>query len=354
MIRALRATSRPSLAWRLLAPLLVAALALSSQALAPPAAEAGGSDTIAALRARQQQAEADMRRADRQIEKLQRLRKQHVRLLRQARRHLKAAAQRRDTARKKARLADARLDQLQLRLARKTQVRPDPKGRQAVDAPRLRKRVRVQQQRVRQLETKLRKAQRKVDAARKLKESRQHKPTTERIAKRKAERERAEDRLSSAIAAMLARSKDRAGRIGVASSRDFRVPVKGRVSQPFGCTGYYLNPRRGSCRHFHDGVDIAAPKGQAVRASASGYVAYVGYSPWDRGRRAFVVIIGHSRGYKTVYAHLTPSRHVRAGERVERGQRIGRVGLTGRTSGPHVHWEVWQHAQPRNPFKAGG
>ena len=354
MIRALRAASGPGVAWRLLAPLLVAGLVLSSGALAPAPVEAGGSDTIAALRIRQQQAEVDMRRADRQIEKLQRLRKQHLRLLKQARKQHKTAALRRDVARKKAKLADARLDQLQLRLARKTQVRPDPKGRQAVDAPRLRKQVRAQQQRVRQLEVKLRKAQRKVDAARRLKKSRQHKPTAERIAKRKAERERAEDRLSSAITAMLARSKDRAGRIGVASSRDFKGPVKGRISQPYGCTGFYLNPRRGSCRHFHDGVDIAARKGKAVRASASGYVAYVGYSPWDNGRRAFVVIIGHSRGYKTVYAHLKPSRPVRAGERIERGQRIGRVGMTGRTSGPHVHWEVWQHEVPRNPFKAGG
>jgi murein DD-endopeptidase MepM/ murein hydrolase activator NlpD len=295
-----------------------------------------------------------MRRADRQIEKLQRLRQQHKRLLKQARKQHKVAAQRRDNARKRAKLANARLDQLQLRLARTTQVRPDPKGRQAVLAPKLRQKVQAQKQRVRQLEAKLRKAQRRVDAARKLKQSRQHKPTAKRMAKRKAERERAEDRLSIAIAAMLARSKDRAGRIGVASSRDFRAPTTGQVSQRYGCTGYYVNPRRGSCRHFHDGVDIAARKGKAVRASASGYVAFVGFSPWDQGRRAFVVIIGHSRGYKTVYAHLKPSRQVRAGDRVERGELIGRVGMTGRTSGPHVHWEVWQHDAPRNPFKAGG
>jgi murein DD-endopeptidase MepM/ murein hydrolase activator NlpD len=354
MFRALRAPSRTDRAWRLLAPLLVLVLALSAQALAPAPVEAGGSDTIAALRTRQLQAEADMRRADRQIEKLQRLRHQHKRLLKQARKQLKVAVRQRDTARKRAKLANVRLDQLQLRLARATQVRPDPKGRQAVDAPKLRKHVRAQRQRVGQLEAKLRKAQRKVDAARELKDSRKRKPTAERMAKRKAERERAEDRLIAAITAMLARSKDRAGRIGVASSRDFRVPVKGRVSQRYGCTGYYLNPPRGGCRHFHDGVDIAARKGKAVRASSSGYVAFAGYSPWDGGRRAFVVIIGHSRGYKTVYAHLQPRRQVRAGDRVERGQLIGRVGLTGKTSGPHVHWEVWQRDASRNPFRAGG
>ena len=141
--------------------------------------------------------------------------------------------------------------------------------------------------------------------------------------------------------------------MGPASTRSFKTPVAGTITQPYGCTGYYANSRRGNCRHFHDGVDIAARKGKAVRASADGYVAYVGYSPWDSGARAFIVIIGHSRGYETVYAHLKPAREIRAGVRVDRGELIGRVGMTGLTSGPHVHWEVKRSGTTVNPMKAG-
>ena len=97
---------------------------------------------------------------------------------------------------------------------------------------------------------------------------------------------------------------------------------------------------RDRCGRFHDGIDIATPRGTRVHASAAGYVAYVGWNPWDRGRRAFVVIIGHARGIETVYAHLAPVRMVRAGQAVKRGQAIGVVGLTGHTTGAHVHWEV--------------
>jgi murein DD-endopeptidase MepM/ murein hydrolase activator NlpD len=90
-----------------------------------------------------------------------------------------------------------------------------------------------------------------------------------------------------------------------------------------------------------------------VRASAAGYVAYVGWNPWDRGRRAFVVIIAHRRGYESIYAHLKPQRNVRAGQRVRRGQVIGVVGLTGHTSGAHVHWEVSRHFRTSDPRRAG-
>ena len=113
------------------------------------------------------------------------------------------------------------------------------------------------------------------------------------------------------------------------------------------------NPRRGSCRHFHDGVDIAAPKGTKVRASADGYVAYAGFSPWDNGSRAYIVIIGHANGYESVYAHLQPKRSVRAGQKVKRGDVIGSVGMTGLTSGPHVHWEIRRGGVDLNPLRAG-
>jgi len=137
-----------------------------------------------------------------------------------------------------------------------------------------------------------------------------------------------------------------------ATRRGFRKPVRGHVSQRYGCTGYRSNPKRGRC-WFHDGIDIAGPRGSKVRASADGYVAYVGRNPWDRGRRSFVVIVGHARGYETVYAHLKPVRRVKAGQRVRRGQVVGVVGMTGHTSGPHVHWEVKKHGRTVDPRRAG-
>ena len=83
--------------------------------------------------------------------------------------------------------------------------------------------------------------------------------------------------------------------------------------------------------------------------SATGYVAYVGWNPWDGRRRAYIVIIGHAGGYETIYAHLKPVRKVRAGQLVRQGQTIGLSGNTGRSTGPHVHWEVSRGFRTMDP-----
>ena len=294
-----------------------------------------------------------MRRADRQISDLQKQRRNHGKLLRNAKHKLDRAIKRRDAARERAETAHLKLMDLRFSLARKTRVHPNPQGSQTVDKPGLRKRVSELGLRSRKLERKEREIEKKVDKVRALKQSRLHKPSKARITARKAERERAEDALGSAIVQMLSLSKQRAGSFGPASAEGFRKPVMGNITQSYGCTGYGANPAKGSCRHFHDGVDIAAASGRKVRASADGYVAYVGYSPWDTGARAFVVIIGHSNSYETVYAHLRPTRKVRAGERVRRGDVIGTVGMTGLTTGPHVHWEVKKGGAAVDPLQAG-
>jgi murein DD-endopeptidase MepM/ murein hydrolase activator NlpD len=353
MSRARRAISRVELTWRLLTPLLAVALVLSAGVVAPAAVEAGGSSSVASIRGRQLSAEGAMRRADKQILRLQGERRHHTKLFRKAKKQLKGAIKQRKAAERKADVAHSKLSDLKLTLARQTRVHPNPKGTQKVDKPKLRKRIRKLQKSVRQLDKKVRRAEKKVDQKRALKQSRLKKPTKARIAARVAERERAEDKLNSAIGRMLSLSKERAGRIGTSSGRGFMKPAKGRISQAYGCTGLRTNPRRGSCRRFHDGLDIAAPKGSRVRASADGYVAYVGFSPWDPGARAYVVIIGHSRGYETVYAHLQPKRKVRAGQKVKKGDVLGTVGMTGLTTGPHVHWEVKKGGTNVNPQKAG-
>jgi lipoprotein NlpD len=95
----------------------------------------------------------------------------------------------------------------------------------------------------------------------------------------------------------------------------------------------------------HDGIDIAAPEGTAVRAAADGTAVYVGEPP---GYGA-VVILRHAGGLVTVYAH-NAAVLVREGARVTRGEAIAKVGQTGRTTGPHLHFEVREGSRPRNPL----
>jgi murein DD-endopeptidase MepM/ murein hydrolase activator NlpD len=132
----------------------------------------------------------------------------------------------------------------------------------------------------------------------------------------------------------------------------FSWPAAGMVTQEYGCTGFYLEPPRGSCKHFHDGIDIANATGTPVRASDFGVVAFVGWNPYDSDP-AYVVIIGHGGGFTTGYFHLQPRRAVRAGQTVRRGQVIGYMGNTGNSTGPHLHWEVYRDGRPVNPRIAG-
>ena len=353
MFRAFRASSRVDVFWRLAAPLLTVALVTSTGAAWPETAVAGGTGTtVASIRAKQRAAEADMRRADHQIKRLLRQRHKGPRLLRAAKRKLDTAIVRRRAAERKADKARGRLGELRLDLARKIRVHPHPAGKPKADKPKLRKRVSAAVERNKRLSKQERAASRAEARARSLKRSRLSKPTKARIAARKSERERAEDRLASAIAQMASLARQRAARLGASGVPTFRMPARGRISQGFGCTGSRTNPWRGGCR-YHDGIDIAAPRGTQVRAAASGFVAYAGFSPWDGRKRAFVVIIGHAAGFETVYAHLQPRDKVRAGQRVKRGQVIGSVGMTGHTTGPHVHWEVKRWGTTVNPLRAG-
>jgi murein DD-endopeptidase MepM/ murein hydrolase activator NlpD len=120
----------------------------------------------------------------------------------------------------------------------------------------------------------------------------------------------------------------------------FTWPAQGRISQRYGCTGFALNPARGSCPHFHDGLDIAGYRGTAIRAAAVGVVSYVGWNPWDRQGRAFIIVVAHPGGYETLYGHVLPARQVRVGQVVKRGEVIGFMGNTGRSTGVHLHFEL--------------
>lgn len=112
------------------------------------------------------------------------------------------------------------------------------------------------------------------------------------------------------------------------------VPGSKRVSSHFGKRG----------RGHHDGVDIAAPTGTHIIASARGVVSFAGYM---RGYGK-TVIVKHANGHHTVYAH-TNKYFVSKGQSVSQGEVIAKVGSTGRSSGPHLHFEIRKNNLVRNP-----
>lgn len=110
----------------------------------------------------------------------------------------------------------------------------------------------------------------------------------------------------------------------------FVWPSKGRISGVYG-SQRILN---GQPRQPHLGVDVAAPTGTPVVAAADGVVALAHDGMFFTGK---TVHIDHGLGLGTVYAHLS-ALTVRQGQRVKKGQTIGRIGKTGRATGPHLHW----------------
>jgi murein DD-endopeptidase MepM/ murein hydrolase activator NlpD len=133
------------------------------------------------------------------------------------------------------------------------------------------------------------------------------------------------------------------------SGPGFTWPSVGRIAQTYGCTGFYLNPRRGSCRHFHDGLDIVSGYGSRVHSAADGVVAYAGWNPWDEGGRAWIMVVSHPNGYVTRYGHLIPGSLARVGQFVRQGEAIGKMGNTGRSLGTHLHFELLRGNTPLSP-----
>lgn len=119
-------------------------------------------------------------------------------------------------------------------------------------------------------------------------------------------------------------------------------PARGRITSGFGMRKV---PYANSGYQFHAGVDIIGAYGSAIWAAASGEVAFTGY----RGSFGNIVIIDHGYGYETYYAHLF-GFSVNAGDSVERGQTIGYMGASGRTTGTHLHYEVRYNGSPVNPY----
>ncbi len=120
-------------------------------------------------------------------------------------------------------------------------------------------------------------------------------------------------------------------------------PVQGKLESGFGGR---RNPFGGNSYEFHSGQDIEAAWGAPVVAGASGQVAFVG---WQNGYGQLVVI-DHGGGLTTRYGHLSHI-DVSQGQSVARGEFIGKVGSTGRSTGPHLHYEVRINDEPVNPLQ---
>ncbi len=161
----------------------------------------------------------------------------------------------------------------------------------------------------------------------------------------------AQKRLSGQIARLVARQRS-LGNIPSEYNGTLRWPMAGTLTQEFGCTGFAWEPPSGSCAHFHQGIDLAAPKYTPIRAAGDGVVVFAGPNPYDPYPKAWIVIIAHSESLQTWYAHVdnaTRPPAVSAGQAVKAGDVIAYVGMTGRTTGPHLHWAVMFNGSFANP-----
>jgi len=118
------------------------------------------------------------------------------------------------------------------------------------------------------------------------------------------------------------------------------MPVDGKFSSAFGMR---LHPRLGR-KLLHSGIDLSAPRGTPVHATADGIVSFSGWS----GGSGNIVVIEHGQGFSTVYAHNSKNL-AQVGKAVRRGEEIAKTGSTGVATGSHVHYEVWKNGECVNP-----
>lgn len=125
-------------------------------------------------------------------------------------------------------------------------------------------------------------------------------------------------------------------KIATRSSSKFSWPVRGKIISDYGAKGNGL---------FNDGINIAAGKGTAVKSAENGVVAYAGNEVKGMGN---LIIVQHSDGWMTVYAHMNEML-VKRGTKVDVGQKIGTVGKTGKVDEPQLHFEVRKGTKAYNP-----
>lgn len=163
-----------------------------------------------------------------------------------------------------------------------------------------------------------------------------------RVLKNKAEVARLEEELertSRYLTSLIRRLESQSSSSQRPSS--FIWPVNGTVTSHF---GWRMHPIL-KVEKFHAGIDIAAPYGAEIKASAGGKVIFAGWL----GGYGNTLIIDHGAGYSTLYAHCSVII-VSEGEEVSQGEIIARVGSTGYSTGPHLHFEVRFNGEPQDPL----
>ncbi|MEK6284640.1 MAG: M23 family metallopeptidase [Acidobacteriota bacterium] len=124
------------------------------------------------------------------------------------------------------------------------------------------------------------------------------------------------------------------------------LPVNGYVTDGYGMR---RNPFNGEGREVHEGLDIAVDFGTPVTSTADGLVIYAA----PHAGYGNLVIVYHSNGITSRYGHLSRIS-LEAGQRVKRGDQVGNAGSTGRSTGPHVHYEIRENDQPVDPLRYAG
>jgi len=158
------------------------------------------------------------------------------------------------------------------------------------------------------------------------------------------------------LAAKIDRLVEEAGRRGNIPSiynGKLKWPLIGRISGEYGCSTYPGYAPGNGCENYHNGIDIVAPEGAGakIRAAGDGVVGFIGWNWADGPDPAWIVIIVHSSGLRTWYAHMQPAspKGVYAGASVKQGQVIGYEGSTGNSTGAHLHWMVELNGSYMNP-----
>jgi len=159
------------------------------------------------------------------------------------------------------------------------------------------------------------------------------------LRKEYAQLESESQNLAAQIRAIQAAAARRGGGAGRYSG-GMVWPAAGRQTSPF---GYRFHPILKQ-RKLHAGMDIGAPTGTTVKAATSGVVIIAGYTRGYGNR----IVIDHGGGISTLYGHLSRIS-VSEGQKVARGKKIGAVGSTGLSTGPHLHFEVRKNGTPVNP-----
>jgi murein DD-endopeptidase MepM/ murein hydrolase activator NlpD len=149
------------------------------------------------------------------------------------------------------------------------------------------------------------------------------------------------DTISLGASLFIPGAKMKTEELKLALGELFIYPIRGRLTSPYG----WRNDPISGVRRYHAALDMASPIGTPVKAAMDGKVSALGYNA-TYGR---FIILSHDGGYQSMYAHLSASS-VKQGDYVNQGSKIGEVGNTGYSTGPHLHFAIYKNGRALNPL----